>query len=253
MYACVIGDKAFIEFLIGEGGDINKGNMSGNTPLISAAWKGDHGLVKFLIEHKADVNSVTLSGESVFDIFFQNNFEDEIPLTLIENGADIRINNFVNYAYEHEKENLVRAFVKKINAIDTNDASYNALLHLAIAYNDLDTVRELVKKGININAKHDQDRTPLMAAILKNNLPMAKFLIEAHANLNESNDKGETLLSLAKDNLQIMEIIEGKMEAAKKHTPKVLFDYNQERKTEIQPPQSKLVPLVQKKNKPKTH
>jgi len=80
-------------------------------------------------------------------------------------------------------------------------------INLAAFFGDLQKVQKLLTDGGNINAKDSAGFTPLHCAVCGGHNKVAEFLIAKGAEVNAKTDKGDTLLSLAKGDKVIIEML----------------------------------------------
>lgn len=74
-YACMLGSRDLIRWLVENGAKVNRQGRDGNTPLHCAAQHGDLETVRYLLENGADPGIVNRSGETPADSVGDNNRE----------------------------------------------------------------------------------------------------------------------------------------------------------------------------------
>lgn len=74
-YACMLGSRDLIRWLVENGAKVNRQGYYGNTPLHCAAQHGDLETVRYLLENGADPGIVNRSGETPADSVGDNNRE----------------------------------------------------------------------------------------------------------------------------------------------------------------------------------
>ena len=74
-YACMLGSRDLIRWLVENGAKVNRQGRDGNTPLHCAAQHGDLETVRYLLENGADPGIVNTSGETPADSVGDNNRE----------------------------------------------------------------------------------------------------------------------------------------------------------------------------------
>jgi len=144
--------------------------------ILKAVQKNDADSVARLAAAGAPVNLVNDDNESLLFYSLRHQTGEDIPLSLIEAGADI---NFISK----------RSLPPIVPAIENNK---------------IRCVNEIIKRGINLNISFDgclkyrsDNYTPLMVAALSGRKEIAKILIESGADVNQTNESGFTALMCA--------------------------------------------------------
>jgi ankyrin repeat protein len=138
-----------VEFLLKNGADIHAITNSKRTPLHFAASRtggGNDEVVKILLKYKANINQVDEDFTPLERALFNRN--DGMAVILLENGADITIEDY-------------------------------GLLHQAAKYpNCTKSMQALLKRGYPINKRNHLNETALERAIESNNAPGVKVLLD---------------------------------------------------------------------------
>jgi ankyrin repeat protein len=87
-WAALGGHKNIVEFLIGQGADVNARDQNGETPLPVAAVKGHKDVVEYLVEKGADVNTIDNYGSTALHVAALIGHKDIVEF-LVGRGADV--------------------------------------------------------------------------------------------------------------------------------------------------------------------
>ncbi|KAF9625243.1 hypothetical protein IFM89_020829 [Coptis chinensis] len=146
------GDLYQLKSLIRSGGDPNKTDYDGRSPLHLAASKGYEDITLFLIQEGVDVNiSDNFGNTPLFEAI--KNGHDRVVSLLVKEGASLKIDNAGNF------------------------------LCAAVARGDLDYLKRLLSNGIDPDSMDYSHQTPLHVASADGLYLMAKLLIEAGASV----------------------------------------------------------------------
>jgi ankyrin repeat protein len=118
------GRKDIAELLIQSGADVNIRNLSEDTPLHTACYKGELDVVKLLIEHGADVNARNVKGQTPLYTATLSCSNDDFTMlkVLIDAGANKSIkskngNKPIDLCWQ-EKHKPKREFLKSYGKAD---------------------------------------------------------------------------------------------------------------------------------------
>ncbi|KAF5177403.1 Potassium channel skor [Thalictrum thalictroides] len=161
--ASYYGDLYQLKSLIRSGGDPNKTDYDGRSPLHLAASKGYEDITLFLIQEGVDVNIKDKFGNTALFEAIKNG-HDQIASLLVKEGASLNI----------------------------DDAG--SLLCAAVARGDSDFLRRVLSNGIDPNSKDYDHRTPLHIAAADGLYVMTKLLLEAGASVFMKDRWGHTPL-----------------------------------------------------------
>jgi len=160
-------------------------NLYARTPLYYSLYNGYDEMVKLLIENGADVNIQDDYGKTPLQLAVEYN-NDEMVKLLIENGADLNIQNNDTSALSEMEPGMG-----------------NTSLHWAI-YNNTEMAELLIEMGAqnpntDLNIENKWGETPLKLALEREESEIVQLLIEnlinVGADLNIPDKYGTTLLS----------------------------------------------------------
>ena len=112
------------------------------------------------------------------------------------------------HRYLYIKNTLNRLKEEDID-INTQNASGNTLLHLAIKMNDLKLFNIFLDSGVNVNLANDNGDAPIHKAVLDDKILFVKSLVEHGCDLNLGTELEQTPLHLAvtKGNLEMVKYL----------------------------------------------
>ena len=184
-----------LNLLLKNGINVNKKNISGETPLLRACSFGDDSHVELFIKHGANINEKDYCNESPLHVTMMTKNYKCMKI-LLEHGADVNIVNAYNETPLHYAHICPQRSEPHICSDDEYVNSYR------------DAVGMLLKYGADVNIVNAHNETPLhylynnfFAKYIAKNLTCvnenAKMLIDYGANVNIKNIYGETPLHIA--------------------------------------------------------
>lgn len=175
-----------------KGADIHvKSRVSGETPIIAATGTDDPEIIQYLISKGARINDIDekLETTPLMWAAFMGNMR--AAKVLIENGADVNIQNSkgktaLHYATElyQNKPALVEMLIKAGADINVVSEINSIPLHSSILHNDLESVKILVSHGADIELKNNSGFTALHQAAYYGKMDIVKYLLAKGANVN---------------------------------------------------------------------
>lgn len=174
-------DTNAVKELVAAGADVNKADMSDNSPLKVACIEGHLEMAKLLISKGADINMQDSWNGNTPLIWACSKNHLELAKYLISKGADV-------------------------NHIDKNEST---ALTSACRANYLDIAKLLISEGADINHKHkNTGYTPLIGSCAYNHTDLTKFLLAEGADVNiRANDGSTALIHAAEYDLEIVNLL----------------------------------------------
>ncbi|WZY83244.1 hypothetical protein YC2023_029628 [Brassica napus] len=164
--AAFYGDLYQLKSLIRAGGDPNKTDYDGRSPLHLAASRGYEDITLYLIQESVDVNIKDKLGNTPLLEAIKNG-NDRVAALLVKEGATLSIENAGTF------------------------------LCTVVAKGDSDFLKRLLNNGIDPNSKDYDHRTPLHVAASEGLYLLAMQLVEAGANVLKKDRWGNTPLDEA--------------------------------------------------------
>lgn len=162
------GHRSCVQFLLGQGLNVDTADSSGRTPLCWASASGHTCVAELLLQKGARPHGRSGMYPA-----------GPTPIWL---------------AAEGEHEDIVRLLLDKGASLEaTNHLQQTALFEAAVN-GRLASVRLLVEKGANLEALDRSGQTALMVAAETGNEGMARLLIELGAKINSEDEMGQTAL-----------------------------------------------------------
>lgn len=213
---------ALTGLLIAGGGDVNRPQADGTTPLHQAVRDDDIQAVRSLLRAGADPKVANRYGVTPLSLAATNGDAAMIEL-LLSAGADANTalpggQTVLMTAARTGNAEAVKALLDHGANVAARESSYGeTALMWAASENHADAARMLIQHGADVNARsnpleYSKDRfglegvltilphghwTALMYAARQGSLAVARVLAEAHADLNLTDPDGSTALELA--------------------------------------------------------
>ncbi|KAJ4715379.1 Potassium channel SKOR [Melia azedarach] len=162
----------------------------------SAAYHGDLHQLKSLIHAGGDPNKTDYDGRSPLHLAASRGYED-ITLFLVQKGVDVNIkdkfgNTPLLEAIKYGNDGVASLLVKEGASIDIDDAG--SFLCMAVARGDSDLLKRVFSNGMDPNSRDYDHRTPLHVAASEGLYLMAKVLLEGGASVFPKDRWGNTPL-----------------------------------------------------------
>ncbi|KAE9028957.1 hypothetical protein PR002_g10259 [Phytophthora rubi] len=209
MVASKNGHLSIVDFLLGEGAEVDKkewGDGDGKTALAFAAMNGHLEVVQALVSHEADVNKADKDGKTPTWLAARNGHaevaewlqemggskESNAPTRLMHHCASERAN-------ADTAEDLVEECENDVNARDSRGRT--ALMYLCAGPKeiDVDTLKLLAKYGADVNAQDNKGQTPLMLAAMKGDIKAVELLLSFGADMNITDKTKRTAIEYASE------------------------------------------------------
>ncbi len=190
--ACSTGEKGIVEFLIGQGADIQATDDRGREPLHQAAAGGHVDIAELLIAKGADLN--VRAGNSATPLWEAASYgKADMVKFLLAKGADISVADRRGQTPLQVAKR--RGHAEVVNILRQHGATET--LHGAAASGDVDTVKRWLSRGADVNAQSETGETPLHLAAAQGRKAVVEILIEKGADVNARSRNGRTPLWLA--------------------------------------------------------
>jgi ankyrin repeat protein len=158
------------------------------TPLHHAAAKNQRKIVRLLLELGADPNAADLTGATPLVTAAQDNADDGVASLLLAAGARIDFIAALGLKRYDLAETMLRDNPARIGA----DGADTIALHLAVSKHNAGTVRWLIDHKVDVNAKRvlwDCNHTALHMTAADGNTEIARMLLDAGADPSIHDDK----------------------------------------------------------------
>ncbi|XP_043464073.1 putative ankyrin repeat protein RF_0381 [Leptopilina heterotoma] len=182
-----------------------------HTPLHFAVEIGNLEIVKILLTKGAIVNATNNNSDTPLHIAVseKNNPSESVIQLLLENGADVKIQNKLTCTpYDLSVNSSIKRILSQheikmlLNsdwAIEKKDFEGYTSLHRAVDNDRYDLVEFLLSRGFDVNAETEFKETPLHFASEMRHEEITLLLLQAGANINATSDTKNTPLHLAVD------------------------------------------------------
>ena len=194
--AVVGGNLEMVEALVEAGADINfkggNGDLTGLTPLITAAATGEEDIARYLIRRGANLNEQDDAGNSAAGAAVQTN-NIRILKLLGDAGANLRqlqgsskapLIRDAARSVEAGAE-MVQYLIRKGADVNQEDGDGNAPLFHAALFGNTRVADLLLRAGADIDHLNNENKiTALYAAIAQKESETAQFLVKKGANVN---------------------------------------------------------------------
>jgi ankyrin repeat protein len=224
MEASSRGDLAQVNALC-DGGNVNRKDADGRTPLMAAALNGHLAVVKLLIERGTEVNERDKSGYTVLRQALFSDKANVVKLLLDEGASGNARDNYgepvLHVAASLGNAAAVQLLLDKGADINSKDErGWSALkyaasdehvevmkvllahgaevtLDVAAMIGDKETIQRLLQTGIDVNSEDNSGATALMEAVRHGQTDTAQLLLDSGADMNASEVDGMTVLMSA--------------------------------------------------------
>jgi ankyrin repeat protein len=241
------GDLEAVRNAIGNGADLNRADVKGNTPLFYAVKEGQFAIADVLIENGANVNNhginsmsllidaiIASQNSKIVKLLIRNNvylntkskfgstalhlaaIHGNLPIIelLINHGADLNTKNkfgrtALHLAAKHGYPSIGELMIKKGSDLNAKDMTENTALHIAVSYGHSKFADLLIDKKALLNEKNKSLDTPLHIAVSKGNFELIKKLSLKGADINSKNNKEMTplLISIEKEPIKTISFL----------------------------------------------
>lgn len=200
------GDYKKVSKFLDSGVDIDKKYISSYSdllefsPLEKSVFTGNTKMVKILLQAGADPSVKSLySQKSPLHYALEENYTEIVEL-LIENGADIALEDFngetpIYGAIENKSYNLVKILIEKGTDVNYVAPEYYSPLRLACRKSTIEIVQLLIDAGADVNYVSSNGKlTALSDAIISNSKDKIELLLKSGAQIDLITKSSTSLL-----------------------------------------------------------
>jgi len=198
--ACERGHPEVVSYLIDRGGDIESRNEFKRTPLIATAREsGNLEIIKILVDKGADINARDISNDTALTLAAWRGFKDVVNFLVEKKSVIPEEEKWTSlwFAAENNLYRLYQYLIKDGLDLEKLKDKQQSLINSAAAGGSVEILKSLVKKGFDLDFKDKDGWTPLHYASSQGKLGMIEYLIKIGADKNHRNQKGETAYHLA--------------------------------------------------------
>ncbi|VDI64414.1 Hypothetical predicted protein [Mytilus galloprovincialis] len=220
---CLLGYTDLVQFILERTDDINADHLSTYPPLVGACKRGDDIIVQLLLFKGANVNKSDVSKQSPLIMALKGCDYSErhvdsstsqnhslIVDMLIENGALMdNLKRFYKCFFIQKnvsrligasslgKLRMVKSFIQRGDVLDETDTRKYTPLHWAIYNGHFHTAKYLIDLGSNLLITEQDGRNAFMIACYSGCTEIVRYLLTKEFYVNQANDKGWTPLLYA--------------------------------------------------------
>ena len=157
---------------------------TGWTPLFWACDSGDAKKVEYLIKHGARIDdSYQGSTALVQSLSVSDNVSEEIPLLLIDRGADTGNRALLLLAAKHGFTQVFKILVESSKDwMEENSDGTNGLHFTSLGTGNIEIAHYYLDKGIHVNSQNDLGWSALHFAARQGNAELVSYLLSKGAN-----------------------------------------------------------------------
>ncbi|HSG26837.1 MAG TPA: ankyrin repeat domain-containing protein, partial [Candidatus Krumholzibacterium sp.] len=195
--ASYYGKAEVVEYLIGEGSDLDYQRFNGDTAVQFASWFDFLDVVRLLHEAGADIGLKNSNGRRPLDSAIAYG-SAAVASYLIEAGQSVPASSrLLHNAAAHGMKEIVDRMIEAGAGIDAPDGSGGTILHSASA-GGLTGLSELaIEAGMDVNATNDYGKAPIHMACIGGHAEQVRFLASRGADITVRLPDGRTPYHLA--------------------------------------------------------
>jgi ankyrin repeat protein/tetratricopeptide (TPR) repeat protein len=197
MYAAYYGAAPVVEYLIGQGADVNYRRSNGDSPLHLAANFNHAGIVELLVENGADVHAQTRNRATPLRYAIDGGAKESAAI-LMAHGAEVPASgSLFHTAAAKGMADIVAKMMEMGVEPDPDDDKGGTILHSAAAGGLVELSRTAVAGGLDVNARNRYGTAPIHLASTGGHLEEVAFLLENGADIDMKMFDGATPWHLA--------------------------------------------------------
>lgn len=202
---CATGKLSQVGKGVRRGGDLNRMEPTGLSPLICAARdQDDPRVIRYLVRKGAAVDGANFQGMTPLTLAATYNPNVRITVALLESGADPRHEDMLGRtpltwaAYHNTNPGVMKQLLDAIGDPNSSDSSGMTPLTAAASNPEADMTRLLLESGAQVDRRDADGRTPLSYAAERNsNVEVIRLLLDAGADPLAAGPSGRTPLAYA--------------------------------------------------------
>ena len=205
---CKTGDEGVVTRALREQPDLaGARNASGETPLLSALYRGHRGVVDLLLDAGAPLDLFSAAALGRVDVI--DRLSGAGPSGLDAHAYDgwtpIHLAAFFGHT---DAVNRLIALGARVNAWSTNSI-HNTPLHAAVAGGRVEAALTLIAHGADVNAADAGGHTPLHIAAEGGYVPVVKALLARHADPHavDAEDRTPLARAAAKNHVEVVDLM----------------------------------------------
>ncbi|HZT44198.1 MAG TPA: ankyrin repeat domain-containing protein [Chthonomonadaceae bacterium] len=181
-----------IRLLLAQGADVNARDISGETPLVGAAYTGNRALVQLLLDHGADIQIQDASGGTALTGAISSGNPDLVQMLRLH-GAKFRQVDLVTAARTGNPR-IVRMLLSRNADVNVKTPDGVTPLMAAVDAQNPEIVRLLLAQGADVNARDTQGETVLIRAVQNTRADIVALLLARGADVHARDNKGDPVL-----------------------------------------------------------
>lgn len=188
MIAAHEGSANYIDALVAHGGNVNREDVLGRTPIMYATFSNNSDTLRSLIRHGANIHATNKKGHTALHIAATLGNSDCVR-ELIGAGADMSILKEIYPQLHHLIErdalfNQAGPFPKSQKATKERNKLIESVFFGCVKENDIHGVAKCIELGVDVHAVNDRNYTALHIAAKKGFIDIIDLLIDNAADIN---------------------------------------------------------------------
>ena len=174
------GSAEMARLLILQGADINAQDISGDTPLMLAAWRGFESMVDFFLQRGAELPASAEDRRELIGYAARNGLT-MLFATLVDAGVHVDLPSVTGGSLLHDaaaggSDSIVAMLIRHGKGINETDRYGRAPLHYAAERGRVNAAFSLISRGAEIDARSLSGCTPFNVAVAYGRDSVAELL-----------------------------------------------------------------------------